>query len=96
MHFELFGLFVFVFGAIALMFYKLKPIPLFFSGVGLTIYGAMLGIDLKSQGVALENSIVIGLGEIFLIFIAIVGGAMVSTAFNELRENHKVKQNLKS
>ncbi|CDU05645.1 membrane hypothetical protein [Vibrio coralliirubri] len=91
MYLEVFGIAVTVFAGLALMFYRLNPLMLFFSGIGLTIYGATLGLDLKSQGQTFDNTMVVGLGEMFLIFISIIGGALVSTAFNELRSKHQNK-----
>ncbi|MCS0059426.1 hypothetical protein NB591_06885 [Vibrio parahaemolyticus] len=88
---QLFAAYVFLIGSLALMTYRLRPFLLFIIGIIITIFGAMIGLDLKGQGAIYEKSMVTGLGDMLLIFISIVGGALVSTAFNELRLNHRAK-----
>lgn len=77
---------VVTFGLLALLTYKQHPVVLFLSGIGITIMGSFLGVDMSNLGQGRNDPMLNALGQSFLLFISVVGGALVSSSIAELRQ----------
>ncbi|CAM5224343.1 hypothetical protein [Alishewanella longhuensis] len=85
----LFTVGVFFCGGFAVLSGRWGPWRLMLTGAMMIILGGAWGLDMVSFGEASQRENLIGFGQIFLMFTAVISGALVSTAFNELRGAHK-------
>lgn len=90
--------FLFVFGAFlcctfALLATGWGPWRTMLTGVAIGILGAAWGLDLVSSGQIAQRQFAIGLGQIFMVFSSVIGGALVSVAFAELRAKRRQATN---
>lgn len=59
------------------------------TGVAIATLGCAWGLDLVSFGQLRERQFAIGLGQMFMAFASVVGGALVGAAFVELRAKRR-------
>lgn len=81
----LFTVGAFICGGLAVFSSRWGPWGVMLAGVSILILGGLWGLDIVSIGEATNQEYFIGFGRIFLAFATVISGALVSTAFSELR-----------
>lgn len=79
----------FLCGFFALVAAGWGPWRIMLTGVSIAILGAAWGLDLVGFGQVHQREFAIGLGQVFMAFSSVVGGALVSVAFVELRAKRR-------
>jgi hypothetical protein len=62
-----------------------KPSRLILCALGITVLGSFYGLDLVNHGQSSGRIWLASLGQSLLIFVSVVGGALLSTACAEIR-----------
>lgn len=79
-----------VFGAVSLL--KIGPWSLLFWGIVLTLFGCLPSIGLIMDGKTFHDGYMEMVGQSLLVFFSVLGGAIVSSAWSELRRSRKKEQ----
>lgn len=75
-------------GFFALIATRSGPWRIMLTGVAIATFGSAWGLDLINFGQFRDREFAIGLGQMFMAFSSVVGGALVSVAFVELRAKY--------
>lgn len=74
---------------VAFTFLNSSPWVVLACGIGVTVMGAFFGLDLIAHGKVFRNPDLDALGQSFITFISVLGGALVSCAWTELRAKRR-------
>ncbi|UFS61421.1 hypothetical protein LOH54_07070 [Sulfurimonas sp. HSL-3221] len=95
MYLFVFGTWIMLLAWLAIDLHKRGPWALFFGTIILTMYGAVPAIGLTMDGDTLNNTAMKYIGQMLMVFISVLGGALMSLAFTELRKMSIEKQKAK-